>query len=250
MRAFIRFAAAALVLLGGPVASQAMSFNLELRELLPAENPAARHVYTCNACTLEQFNAVPLPGPNWEKNATDTSARLFLPDSGTNTPPVLDPSVATGLDLIAEIPGDEFQLIAKVLSAGLVGLTSEGPTIQAQVARGTTLNWNAGRVIHKAVSPTGDEYVLFSIDEAYSLSYNLDAVNGVAGLPLPAGWSYTSELLTSGFTVDTPTGVATVIAVAAGAATWQRIVVPEPGLATLVLAALVFLAVGRRPTRG
>ena len=249
MRTFTLLAAAVLVLLGGSVGAGATSFNLELRELLPAENPAARHVYICQDCTLAEFNAIPLPGPNWEKNATDTSARLFLPDSGTNTPPVLDPSVPTELDLVPTIPGPDLFLIAKVLGASLLGFDpTVGPLVEAYVARGTTLQWNAGRVIHKAVSTTGDEYVLFSIDDAFSQGFDLDAVGGMAGVPLPVGWTYTSELLSSTFVVDTPTGVASVFATGPTSA-WQKITVPEPALTALAMAAAGLFAARRRARR-
>jgi hypothetical protein len=175
---------------------------------------------------------------------------LFLPDSGTNTPPVLDPSVPTELDLVPTIPGPDLFLIAKTLRAVLVGFdpVSGLPIGEAQVARGTTLQWNPGRVIHKSVSPTGDEYVLFSIDEAYSQGFDINAVGGMAGVPLAPGWTYTSELLTSTFVIDTPGGIASVLGPGGGPSAWQKVVVPEPALTTLVLAA-AGLAAARRRTR-
>ncbi len=224
--AFISFWIAGTVLAAS--AAPAVDINLELRQRLPAENPAARLVYICSDCTLAEFAAIPLPGPNWEKNATATSARLFLSDLGTSTPPVLEPSVPTELDLVPTIPGSDLFLAAKVLSASFLGfdpILAVG-MVEAQVARGTTLTWNPGRVIHKSVSPTGDEYVLFSIDEEYSEGFELDAVGGMTGVPLASGWTYTSELLTSPFVIETPTGVASVLAPSSGESAWQKIVVP------------------------
>jgi|GEM_PF-6277396 len=251
MRTFTLLATAVLVLLGGVTRAGAISMNLELRQRLPAENPAAKLVYLCQDCTLAQFAAIPLPGPNWEKNATATSARLFLPDSGTNTPPVLDPSIPTELDLVPEIPGPDLFLIAKTLSAVLLGVdpVSRQLVVEAQVARGTTLQWNAGRVIHKIVSPTGDVYVLFSIDEAYAQGFDINAVGGLAGVPLLPGWRYTSERLTSTFVLDTPTGIASVLAPGAGPSAWQKVTVPEPALAPLALAAAAGLLAARRRAR-
>ena len=230
-------------------AANAASFNLELRQLLPAENPAARLVYLCQDCTLAEFDAIPLPGPNWEKNASATSARLALIDSGTSTPPVLDPSIPTELDLVTSIAGPDLFLIAKVLGASLVGFDPviRVPIVEAQVARGTTMTWNAGRVIHKSVSPTGDKYVLFSIDEAYSQGFDLDAVGGMAGVPLAPGWTYTSELLTSPFVLETPGGIASVLAPAGGPSAWQKIVaVPEPSTGVLLGLGLAALGARRR----
>lgn len=48
----------------GASAANAATFNLELRELLPTKNPFARQVYLCPDCTLAEFDAIPLPGPN------------------------------------------------------------------------------------------------------------------------------------------------------------------------------------------
>lgn len=226
-------------------AANAASFNFELRELLTDENPFARHIYLCPDCTLAEFDAIPLPGPNWEKNATATSARLFLGDSETNIPPVLDPSVPTELDLDPTIPGPELFLFGKVLSGGFVGFDpgSGIPVLNAQVARGTTIQWDSGRVIHKSVSPSGDEYVLISIDEEYSQAFDIDAVGGMAGVPLAPGWTYTSELLTSDFAIGTPTGIASVLLPGGGVSTWQKVVpVPEPS--TGLLAGIGFIALG------
>ncbi|MEM7311812.1 MAG: PEP-CTERM sorting domain-containing protein [Planctomycetota bacterium] len=225
-------------------AANAGNYNLELRELLPAENPAARNVYVCRDCSLAEFVAAPLPGPNWEKNATATSGRLFLPDSETNIAPVLDPSVPTELDLIPTIPGPDHFLTAKVLSAEVVGFdpVTQLPIAEAQVARGTTMQWNAGRVIHKSISPTGEEYVLFSIDETYSDGFDINTVGGMDGMPLASGWTYGSELLDSEFVLETPTGIANVLLPGGGESSWQRIVtVPEPS--SVLIAGLGLIAI-------
>lgn len=252
MRSFTLFFAKIVFLLCVSVSGAgAAPFNFELWEFLPAENAAARHVYQCQDCTLAEFNAIPLPGPNWEKNSSDTSARLITFDSGVNTPPVLDPSIPTELDLVPTIPGSDLFLIAKVLSGALIGFdpVSGVPIIEAQVARGTTLTYNAGRVIHTIVSTSGDEYVLFSIDQVYAEDFDVDAVGGMAGVPLPAGWTYTSELLTSAFVTTTPTGIASVLAPGGGVSAWQKIFVPEPALTPLALAAAGLFAARRRARR-
>ncbi len=59
----------------------------------------------------------------------------------------------------------------------------------------------------------------------------------MAGVPLAPGWTHTSELLTSPFVLNTPGGVASVLAPGGGPSAWQKIVVPEPALVALALAA-------------
>ena len=92
----------ALVLLAAPT-SRATDFNPELWEFtgLP-ENPTPRNVYDCTLCTFEQFLAV----PNWDRNTSEGNARIFLPDEGTNVPPIPDSGTALSLDLVPEIEGD------------------------------------------------------------------------------------------------------------------------------------------------
>ena len=197
----------AAITIGLAPSAGAQEFNLELRELTGGSaNPIARNVYLCPACTLEQFLDVPLPGPNWEKNASqDDGARLFLPDASTNTPPVPDPGTPAFLDLVPEIDGPDHFLIAQVLSGGLIGVGDQGIWATASVRRGTTLTYFPGSVLHTLTSDTGDDYVLFSMNEEPTNEFDPFVVDGLAGLSVPTGWSYSSELLSEEFTVTTPT---------------------------------------------
>ena len=95
-----------------PGVSNATSFNPELWELTGGPT---RNVYSCTLCTFEQYLAAPLPGPNWERNASEGNPRLFLPDLGTNVPPMAPPGTPLSLDLVPEIEGDDHFLIARVL---------------------------------------------------------------------------------------------------------------------------------------
>ena len=236
---------AILAVLGAATAGHAQNTNLELRELTggPAD-PFARNVYLCPDCTLEQFLAVPLPGPNWEKNASEDNARLFLPDFATNDPPPPTPGTAISFDFVPEIPGDDHFLIAQVLSGALIGVGARGLMSTAQVARGTTLFYFPGSIVHKLTDDVGDEYVLFSMSEDKTTEFDPFVVDGLAGMSTPVGWSYSSEVLTDVLTVETPGGVASIFTVP-GYWTWQKIV-PEPSLALLVGLGLLALGAGRR----
>lgn len=228
-----------------PAVSRAQSngFNPELWQFT---GQIARNVYICDACTFQQYLDTPLPGASWSRNASAGNNRLLLPDFGTNIPPEAPPGVATSLDLLPEIEGERYQLIAQVLSASVLGFGTQGPIALAQVARGTTLRWDAGSLIHKVRSPAGIEFVLFSISEIHTGIFDPFVLNGLAAMSLPPGWAYESEVLATDFTIGTPTGIASVYSVPNYWA-WQEVIpVPEPSTGVLLGLGLARLASGRR----
>ncbi len=228
-------------------APHAMGFNPELWEMTGGPT---RNVYTCSACTFEQYLNTPLPGSDWARNASEGNPRLFLPDFGTSVPPTVPAGTALSLDLIPEIEGDEYTLIARVLSASLLGFGAQGPIANAQVARGTTMTFDAGRLIHKVTSPAGVAFALFSISEIHTTQFDHTVAGGLAGMDLPSGWDYSSEVLSSDLVVGTPSGIANVYSVP-DYWTWQEIiVVPEPSTGVLLGLSLAMLAGWRDPRRG
>ena len=227
--------------------SNAMNFNNELRELTGTPGNYSANVYTCPSCTFEQFLAVPLPGEDWDKNASEGNARLLLADQGTNVPPVPPPGTPASLDLVPEIEGDDHFMIARILGVELLGIGDQGPMASALVARGTTLTLSAGRVAHRLTSPPfGIDWVLFSISEAQTTSFDPFVVDGLAGMSVPQGWTYSSEVLSEDLVIPTPGGIANIYT-SPGYWTWQaHFPVPEPTTGLLVGLGLAFLGARRR----
>lgn len=230
-----------------PATAGAMTLNLELREST-GENPFARNVYACN-CTIEQYVATPFPGPDWEHNSTLANPKFLMADITTNIAPAPPPGTPTTLDLIPEIPGADHEFIARVLEGTVLGFGAQGPFIRPQVQRSTTLTYYAGSILHTVTDPTGTEFVLFSMSGAPMAIHDPTVVGGLAGLSLPAGWSYASEVLVDELVVGTPGGVANLFG-QGDVALWQElVVVPEPATATFLLFGLAALSrCGRRGT--
>ena len=53
--------------------------------------------------------------------------------------------VPAAVDFIDEVPGDEYQLIAKNLDGRIIEIGSNGIVVEAQVMRDTQLRFDAGR---------------------------------------------------------------------------------------------------------
>ena len=182
------------------------------------ENPFANVAYECDACSFEQFVALE-PPPGWMKSAP----QIILP-TGELTGTLEVEGVPRTLDFIPEIPGEEFELIARGIDGQL--LASGGGTLMvvANLQRKTRMHFAPGQRVHELTNPDGEVFVLFAYqvdapDFDRSLFENEDAM---ADYPTPADWRLSTRILTDPLVLDA-TDVVTVLSIRADTATvWER----------------------------
>ena len=238
--------AAVLWTLTGTVASPvaAQEYILEVQEPT-GENLFARNVYLCADCTLAQFADVTAP-PGFIK----APPKLVVPDAAVTSRPTPPLGVAPGLDLVLDIPGDDFDFVAHVGDGELLGFVPGfGPFAISQVERDSVFQYDAGRVVHEVSDPDGSSWILFSFDIVQTA--DLDQLDSLSGLPLPEGWSYDSRVLDQPIVIRS-NGLAEVFT-QGQLNLYQRYdpaQVPEPGTLLLVGAGVAGIALRRGRARG
>ncbi len=195
----------------------AFRFNFEVRQP-SGENIFARWVYgACGECTLEQFEAI-VPPPGFL--VAPPKSTLF--DSGTADLPQAPPGVLPALDLVPEIPGEEFRLIAKVEDAQILGVDPEaGVFANASVRRSTLFQFNPERVVHEVMDPDGNAYVLIFFDTTLLDVLDPLELDAFSAIAIPDGWTYSSRVLDGPMLVNS-NGLATVFSQGV-LGTWQRL---------------------------
>lgn len=231
--------AGTLLLAGGfSVQAAAQQYILEVQQPT-GENPFTRHVYVCGTCGLDQFADVAAP-PGFVK----AQSKLFLADASSAVFPTAPPGVAQSLDLVLDIPGDDFGYIARVTGGELLGIVPGfGPLATSSVERQVRFRYDAGGVVHELADPDGFRWILFAFDLQLMDDFDVEQIGSLATLPIPAGWSYESRVLEQDLFIDSQ-GLARVLA-QGQLNNWQRYdpaQVPEPATAALHGAALATLA--------
>ena len=182
------------------------------------ENIFSNLAYECNECTFEQFDALTLPR-GWRKSPK----QIILP-VGELLSHLSFEGVSSTLDLIPEIPGDEFQLIAKGLEGKIVNISFNGIMIKSKVMRNTVLRYPAGRRVHELTDKDGNIYVLFAY-EVKSVNFDrsfFEKDDVLSNYPHPKGWLYSSRIIDEDLILNSK-GVVDVLAIRSDpSSVWEK----------------------------
>lgn len=206
------------VLLPGELAPPTPAQVFTHKMIMPTGgNPFAQKAYECPHCTFEQLESID-PPPGWRKGPTQI---LFAEGELRRTPC----AVPSTVDFLPEVPGNEYEIIARPQSGRLVEFTPQGPIVLTNVERYTELRFPAGRRIHELTSPGGDVYVLFAYD-VDSMDVDMSDFQSpdlLDGYPRPTGWSYSTRILERELMLDS-TGVVSVLAFQGSipSSTWEK----------------------------
>lgn len=199
-----------------PSAGIESSFTLKVLRNT-GENPFSVLAYECDECSFAQHAALE-PPPGWTK----APAQVILPIGELRSRPSVDDGPSS-VDLIPEIPGDDFTVIARTLNGRIVEAGPNGIVAVVQVMRDTTFLYPAGTRVHELTDPEGNVFVLFAYQvasEDFTSPVFQDA-DALVKDPRPEGWTYTTRILDNDLHMD-PGGVATVLAIRAEVeSTWE-----------------------------
>jgi hypothetical protein len=179
--------------------------------------------YECNECTFEQFEALNLQR-GWRKSPK----QIIIPD-GELLSHLSFEDISSTLDLIPEIPGDEFKLIAKTLEGNIVDISFSGIMVETKVMRNTILRYPAGSRVHELIDKDGNIYVLFAyeVDSADFDRSFFEKNDVLSNYPHPKGWSYSSRILNEDLILNSK-GIANVLAIQSKiSSVWEKRTIRE-----------------------
>lgn len=192
-------------------------FTLKMHKAT-GETPFTQLAYECGKCSFEQFAAIE-PPDEWTKGPT----QVILPLGELRSTPSFD-GVPSSMDFVPEIPGEEFELIAKVLDGSLVEMGEDGIMAVVEVMRDTLFRFPAGGRVHELTDPEGSTFVLFAyeVESEDFDSPDFEAADALAGYPTPADWAYSTRTLDEELVMESD-DVATVLSIGADiASVWQQ----------------------------
>ncbi len=131
-----------------------------------------------------------------------------------------------GADVLPDVPGDEFRLIAQPTVVGFVGTDGSQQIVfppnkawaafLVDVVSDRSHAWNAGDEIHELIAPDGTTYVLFGIE------YGTDPAAFETSFPVAEGWISRYRRLEDDLVLDSE-GLARVYIAFPGGHIWQRL---------------------------
>ena len=193
------------------------SFTLKMLQRT-GENLFANLAYECDACSFEQFAAI-TPPPGWSKSP----AQMILPIGELKSTLSFE-GVPSSMDFAPEIPGNEFDLIAKTLDGKLVENSENVLMLVANVMRETRLRFPAGNRVHELTDPEGNIFVLFAyeVDSADFNRAHFEDADALANYPHPDGWAYSTRIVDEELVLDSE-GVVTVLSIGGGTSSvWEK----------------------------
>ena len=182
------------------------------------ENMFASLGYECTECTFEQHMAI-VPPEGWSKGPTQVTA--FTTGEMRSRPSF--EGVPDAMDFVPEVPGEEYKLIVKNLSAQLIERGPSGIVARAQVVRDTIFRYAVGSRVHELKNPDGEVFVLFAyqVDPTNLVIPDFQAADVLGDFNAPTGWTYTSRVLDNELVLDVK-DEATVLAIRGQTtSTWQ-----------------------------
>jgi len=167
--------------------------------------------YECPDCTFAQWLDI-VPPPGWRKGPAQVTA---FSSGDLRSRPSFE-GVPDDVDFIEEVPGNEYQLIAKVLDTEVVfghplGISAIQKT---QVMRDSLFRYDAGQRVHELTDPDGNVYVLFAyeVDPRDVVIPDFQDPDLLSNLTIrPDDWTYASRVLEEELLLDID-GIATVLA--------------------------------------
>ena len=182
------------------------------------ENQFASLAYECPSCTFEQHQAID-PPEGWTKGPTQVAT--FTSGELRSTPSF--DGVPDAVDFIPDMPGAEYELIAKTLDGTLLEMGQGAVMVQARVMRDTLLTFAAGTRVHELTDPEDHIFVLFAydVDPQHPDIPDFNEADVLGDFSGPSGWVYSTRMLDEDLVLDTPE-IATVLAIRGDStSTWQ-----------------------------
>jgi hypothetical protein len=114
--------------------------------------------------------------------------------------------VPDAMDFLPEVPGEEYELIAKNLDATLIERGADRIVVVAQVMRDTLFRFAAGLRVHELTDPDGNVFVLFAygVDPVDTVIPDVQDPDFMGDFTAPEGWTYGSRILEEEMLLDTP----------------------------------------------